>query len=188
MRMAERTGEPGSTLLVHEFFEVIVKVDGRAEEAQVYQALGFAENGGVIMVQGLYYAPARVVLGYRPLRGNAHTYDAENASSDADIQLREGAPELVLIRNCTAWFEMGSLTDGKPMVVHPLEIKERRIVVAGKAQHYVCGSQAREEAAAGSASRPCRYTTRRLDHIRMEWGASIWPLAPRKSLGKCTIP
>ena len=56
---------------------------------------------------------------------------------------------VVLIRNCTAWFEMGSLTDGKLMVVHPLEIKERRIVVAGKAQHYVCGSQAREEAAGG---------------------------------------
>jgi hypothetical protein len=76
MRMAERPGEPGSTLLMHEFFEVIVQGDGRAEEAQVYQALGFAENGDVIMVKGLYYAPARVVLGYRPLRGNAHTYDA----------------------------------------------------------------------------------------------------------------
>jgi hypothetical protein len=149
MRMAERPGEPGSTLLMHEFFEVIVKGDGRAEEAQVYQALGFAENGDVIMVKGLYYAPARVVLGYRPLRGNAHTYDAAHASSDADIQLREGAPELVLVRNCTAWFEMGALTDGKPMVVHPLEIKERRVVVAGKAQHYVCGSQAREEDTGG---------------------------------------
>jgi hypothetical protein len=79
---------------VHEFFEVIVKVDGRAEEAQVHQALGFTENGGVIVAQGLHHVPARVVLGHRPLRGNAHTRDAENASSDADVQLREGAPEL----------------------------------------------------------------------------------------------
>ena len=51
VRVAERTGEPGSMPLMHEFFEVIVKVDGRAEEAQVHQALGFAENGGVIVAQ-----------------------------------------------------------------------------------------------------------------------------------------
>jgi hypothetical protein len=125
VRVAERTGEPGSMPLMHEFFEVIVKVDGRAEEAQVHQALGFAENGGVVMAQGLHCAPARVVLGCRPLRGNAHARDAERASSDVDIQLREGSPELVLTRNCTAWFEMGTLTDGKPVVVHPLEIKDK---------------------------------------------------------------
>ena len=73
-RLAERPEEPGSVLLQHEFFEVIVKVDGRAAEAQVYQAMEFGENDdNLVMVKGMYYAPARVVLGYRRLRDNAHT-------------------------------------------------------------------------------------------------------------------
>ena len=52
--------------------------------------------------------------------------------------------ELVRVTNCTAWFNMGALTDGKPRVVHPDDIKERGVSIAGKAQHYVCGSQAHE--------------------------------------------
>ena len=43
--MAERPCEPGSVLLLNEFFEVIVKEDGRREEAQVYQCIGFSIGG-----------------------------------------------------------------------------------------------------------------------------------------------
>ena len=146
-RLAERPEEPGSVLLQHEFFEVIVKVDGRAAEAQVYQAMEFGENDdNLVMVKGMYYAPARVVLGCRRLRDNAHTHDADEGSSDADVALREDAPELVQVTNCTAWFDVGALTDGKPMVVHPRDVKERGVFIAGKAQHYVCGSKAMEMA------------------------------------------
>ena len=146
MRVAERTLEPGATLLLHEFFEVNVKDTGRRAETQVYQATEFAVSGpaGVVMVKGVYYAEARKVLGYRTLRGGQHTYDAQESSSDADIMLREGCPELVRISNCVAWFDMAALTDGKPKVVHPEEVKERGATVAGKAQHYICGAQAME--------------------------------------------
>jgi hypothetical protein len=92
----------------------------------------------------MYYATARVVLGYRVQQGGRHTYDDEQSSSDADVLLRDGATELVRVTNCTAWYNMGALTDGKPRVVHPDDIKERVVSIAGKAQHYVCGSQAHE--------------------------------------------
>jgi hypothetical protein len=67
MRLAERPEEPGSVLLKHEFFfEVIVKEDGRAAEAQVCQAMEFSENDdSLVVVKGMCYAPARVALGHR---------------------------------------------------------------------------------------------------------------------------
>jgi len=188
-------------LLLNEFFEVVVKEDGRREEAQVYQCIGFSIGGapnegnldvnmvepnGHVQVQGVYYAPARVVLGYRRLPGNAHTYDEAQASSDTDIQLREGTPELVKITNCTAWFDMMALTDGKPHVAHPLDIKARGVVVAGKAQHYVCGSQAVEEAGGGfrispyapvfdgslegMCSLPCKLLGQEYESVTGMWG------------------
>ena len=124
-------------LLQCEFFEVIVKEDGRAAEAQVYQAMEFSENeDNIVMVKGMYYAPARVVLGYRRLRDNAHTYDADEGSSDADVALRENAPELAQMTNCTAWFDVGALTDGKPMVVHPRDAR------CEGARHSHCGKGA----------------------------------------------
>jgi hypothetical protein len=39
---------------------------------------------------------------------------------------------------------MAALTDGKPRAVHPEETKEREVSIAGKEQHFVCGSQAHE--------------------------------------------
>jgi hypothetical protein len=66
----------------------------------------------------------------------------------ADVALRENAPELAQITNCTAQLDVGALTDGKPMVVHPRDVKERGICIAGKAQHCACGSKAMETAPA----------------------------------------
>jgi hypothetical protein len=64
------------------------------------------------------------------------------------VALRENTPELLQACNCTAWFEMGAPADGKPVVVHPRDVKERGIFIAGKAQHCVCGSKAMELAPA----------------------------------------
>lgn len=194
--MAERPCERGSMLLLNEFFEVIVKEKGQKDQAQVYQAVGFSVQGlnfdtdennrqaggsyNLTQVKGVYYAPAIVVLGYRRLPDNAHTYDDENASSDADLQLREGLKELVKISNCTAWFDMTTLTDGKPMVVHPLDIKTRGVVVAGKDQHYVCGSEAHEEEGGGFrisplarsalVSMPCSFLGEEYESVTGMWG------------------
>lgn len=158
MRVAERPLEPGSALLLYEFFEIYVKETGQAPEMQVYQATEFAETEGKVMVKGTCYAQARIVLGHRSLAGGRHTCDDAISSSDADATLREWAPELVRVTNCTAWFSMDSLVslfpNGKPMVVHPQEIKERGVSVAGKAQHYVCGSQAQERDTGGFVISP----------------------------------
>jgi hypothetical protein len=74
-------------LLLNEFFEVILKEDGRREEGQ---CIGFSRGGapnegnldvnmvepnGHVQVKGACCAPVRVVLGCRRLPGNAHTYD-----------------------------------------------------------------------------------------------------------------
>jgi len=145
MKAAERTGEPGTMLLLHEFFEVNVRVSGQGTQSQIYQALEFAvEEDGTMAVRGQYYATANIIRGHRPAPARTHTYDAENAWEDADLALRDDAPELVKVVNCTAWFPMARLTDGKPRVVHPAEIKERGIHIAGKEQHWVCGTAATE--------------------------------------------
>ena len=136
MRVAERVLEPGSTLLLHEFFEVWEKVKGRKPECLTYQAMEFQATADGIMVKGMCYANALVVLGYKRLADGQHTYDVQGASSDADIMLRGERPELVRVTNCVSWFSMALITNGKPKVVHPQDVKERRIAVAGKAQHY----------------------------------------------------
>jgi hypothetical protein len=131
-----------------------------------------AEEG--VTVKGMYHATARIVLGRRGLPGGRHAHDDEKSSSDADVPLRDGATELVRVTNCTAWYNVGALTDGKPRVVHPDDMKERGVSIAGKAQHYVCGSQAHENhrpVGQGSAGGNRREST----------GFSIAPL-PRAAL------
>ena len=149
-------------LLLHEFFEVNVRVPGQGTQSQIYQALEFAvEEDGTMAVRGQYYATANIIRGHRPAPARTHTYDAENAWEDADLALRDDAPELVKVVNCTAWFPMARLTDGKPRVVHPAEIKERGIHTAGKEQHGVCGTAATE-----------------LEHVEgiQEAGFHTWPV------------
>jgi hypothetical protein len=63
MRVAERTSEPGCTLLLGEFFEVDEKEDGRCAETRVWQAIEFAEMEHEVMVKGVLHARSRVVLG-----------------------------------------------------------------------------------------------------------------------------
>ena len=104
MRVAERTSEPGCTLLLGEFFEVNEKEDGRRAETTVWQAIEFAEMEHEVMVKGMLHARARVVLGYRTLPGALHTYDTAESSSDADSFMRQDCPELVRVSNCAAWF------------------------------------------------------------------------------------
>ena len=145
MKAAERLGEPGTMLFLHEFFEVNVRGEGQGTSSQIYQALEFApQDDGSVHVKGQYYCHPKYVRGHARVPVGTHTYDEASSSEDGDLALRDVAPELVKVDNCTAWFSMASLTDGKPRVVHPDAIKDRSVHIAGKEQHWVCGSVATE--------------------------------------------
>jgi hypothetical protein len=106
-------------LLLHDFFEVNVRVAGQGTQSQICQALEFAvEEDGTTSVRGLYHAPANITRACRNAPARTHTHDAENAWEDADLALRDDTPELVKVVNCTAWFPMARLTDGKPCRSH----------------------------------------------------------------------
>ena len=145
MQSAERPREPGTMLLVGEFFEVNVRVEGAGTQTQIYQALEFeALQDGSIQVRGMYYAAALIVRLHRRAPPRTHTYDAVNAWEDGDLALRDDAKELLKVLNCTGWLLMTALTGGKPRVVHPAEMKERGFYTAGKEQRWVCGAAASE--------------------------------------------
>ena len=59
MKAGVRTGEPGTMLLLHEFFEVNVRAPGKGTQSQIWQALEFAaQEDGTTEVRGQYYATA----------------------------------------------------------------------------------------------------------------------------------
>jgi hypothetical protein len=116
-----------------------LRVPGKSAKSQTRQALEFAtqEEGTTTEVRGQCCATANITRGHRPAPARTHARDAESAWEDADLALRDDAPELVKVVNCTALFPMARLTDGKPRVVHPAEIKERGIHTAGKERRWV---------------------------------------------------
>jgi hypothetical protein len=115
--MAERPHEPGFMLLLNGVFEVVVKDDGRKEEAQVWKCIGFSACGVPVPDEGtldvnmvenngycrLYCAPApRVVLGCRRLPGNAHTYNGSVSlfRRRRSIKGRHTGAIIVEVTNC----------------------------------------------------------------------------------------
>jgi hypothetical protein len=60
------------------------------------------EEDGTTSVRGLYHARANIMRGHRPAPARTHTHDAKNAWEDADLALRDDAPGLVKVVNCTA--------------------------------------------------------------------------------------
>jgi hypothetical protein len=112
MKAAERTGEPGPMLLLYEFFEVNVRVSGQGTHSQTRQALELAvEEDGTTSARGLHHARANIIWGHRPAPARTYTCDAENAWEDADLALRDDAPELVKVVNSTL---CGLVSNGPP--------------------------------------------------------------------------
>ena len=69
--------------------------------------------------------------------------------ADGDTALFGSCPEVVRIDNCTAWRSMADVMDLIPRVVHPEDIKCRRIHVAGRDWHFVFGVTGHEDVVKG---------------------------------------
>ena len=145
-----------------EFFGVYEKVDGLASQHRIYQALEFREatsdsvpfsvqtkltatdrNGFV--VKAMAFLPGEAVILANGLPRNRHTYDTDTSAEDADTLLRDNCKELVMVTDCIAWFPMSGVTTAKPRVLHPQMVKTRSVYVAGKDQHWLCGTKVKQK-------------------------------------------
>ena len=145
-------------LWLHEFY--IVNGNKRKKtNPLVYQSLQFVLGAelpeGVvhgisdrerreIWVLGVWYVPAERVRKYsKRLKG--YMFHTELNDDDADKSLYGKCPELVRVENCLRWHPMSRVERSVPRVVHADDVKQRRIYVAGRAFHYVCGVTATED-------------------------------------------
>ena len=64
---------------------------------------------------------------------------------DGRTALLGKCPELVRIQNCLTWHNIHAISIEVPRVVHPDDVQIRRVHVAGRKRHYVCGVTAVED-------------------------------------------
>ena len=145
-------------LWLHEFF--IVNGNHRKKtNPLVYQALQFMlgcelpvgvvpamsdRQRREIWVLGLWYVPAEVVRQYSR-RPRGYMFHTELNDDDADKALYGRCPELVRLENSLSWYPMSRVERSVPRIVHADDVKQRRINVAGRGMHYVCGVTATED-------------------------------------------
>ena len=161
MRCAERTG---SSLLLwqHEFFMVFEKDPYRGPpKPYLYQAMEFRVGSLMpqeelkrlrkkqldqVWVRGVAYVPVLHVRKWnKEEMRKGYLFHSEFNDADGDTALFGSCPEVVRIDNCTAWRPMADVMDLIPRVVHPEDIKCRRIHVAGRDLHFICGVTGRED-------------------------------------------
>jgi len=145
-------------LWLHEFY--IVNGDERKKkDPRVYQALQFLLGSDLpvgiiegisdsqrreIWVLGVWYVPAERVRKYSRLH-KGYMFHTELNGDDADKALYGRCPELVRVENCLRWYPMSRVERSVPRVVHADDVKQRRVYVAGRAMHFVCGVTATED-------------------------------------------
>jgi hypothetical protein len=145
-------------LWLHEFF-IVYGNQRTKKNALVYQALQFLLGSelpvGVvpaisdrqrreIWVLGVWYVPAERVRKYSRRR-KGYMFHTELNDDDADKALYGRCPELVRVENCLRWYPMSRVECSVPRIVHAEDVKQRRIYVAGRGMHYVCGLTATED-------------------------------------------
>jgi hypothetical protein len=139
-------------LWLHEFY--VFHEGTTCKPAQcIYQALRFAlgvyvPEGEVdnmtedmrrsIWVQGLCYLPADDVRKFSE-RKKGYLFHTNSSDADARIALYGSCPELVRVQNSMKWHQMKFVSAEVPRVVHADDVHNRRVHVAGRANHYVCG-------------------------------------------------
>jgi hypothetical protein len=103
-----------------------------------------------VWVMGVAYAPAlHVRKRNKEEMKKGYLFNSEFNDADGDTALFGSCLEVVRIDNCTAWRPMADVMDAIPRVVHPEDIKCRRIHVAGRDWHFVCGVSGHEDVVKG---------------------------------------
>ena len=153
-------GRKGTTRLLwlHEFF-VVNEGTTRQPKKAVYQALQFllgahCPKGYVqhmtddtlrdIWVLGIRHVPAHEVR-HCSTRQAGYLFHTLHNDGDARTALLGKCPELVRIQNCLKWHNIHAISIEVPRVVHPDDVQIRRVHVAGRKRHYVCGVTAVED-------------------------------------------
>jgi len=146
-------------LWLHEFFRVYERAHTKKKFPYIYEALQFRVGAqlpdGVvegmsdamrreIWVLGVCYIPAKYVRKFSK-RVKGYLFHTELNDDDSDQALYGGCPEVVRLDNCLKWHPMSTVSRDIPRIVHADDIKNRRVHVAGRAMHFVCGVLAIED-------------------------------------------
>ena len=139
-------------LWLHEFY-VVVEGPRRKPLKLIYQALQFLlgdhlPEGAVhnmtdrmrrsIWVLGILHLPAEHVRHFSR-RNKGYIFHTELQDEDARTALFGSCPEVVRIENGLKWHQMRYVGTEVPRVVHAEDVQTRRVHVAGRDNHFVCG-------------------------------------------------
>ena len=94
-----------------------------------------------VWVQGICHLPAEHVRKFSR-RNKGYMFHTELNDSDARTALFGTCPEIVRVDNWLKWHQMRNVLTEVPRVVHADDVQTRRVHVAGRANHYVCGVSA----------------------------------------------
>jgi hypothetical protein len=153
-------GRKGTTRLLwlYEFF-VVNEGTMKQPHGSIYLALQFLLGshlpvGAVpnmtedmsrdIWVLGISHVPADNVR-HCGTSNARYLFHSEVNDGDAKTALFGRCPELVRVENCLKWHNIHSISTEVPRVVHPDDVQTRRVHVAGRKHHYVCGVTAVED-------------------------------------------
>ena len=97
-----------------------------------------------IWVLGVCYVPAIYVRKFSK-RERGYMFHTELNDDDGDKSLYGHCPEIVRVENCLKWHPMSTVSIDVPRIVHADDVKNRRVHVAGRGLHFVCGTSAVED-------------------------------------------
>jgi hypothetical protein len=178
LRMPEEgircAGRKGTTRLlwVNEFF-VVNEGTIKQPNGSIYLALQFLlgshlpvgeipnmteEMSRDIWVLGISHVPADNVRQCGTSKAR-YLFHSEVNDGDAKTALFNRCPELVRVENCLKWHNIHSISTEVPRVVHPDDVQTRRVHVAGRKHHYMCGVTAVEDLALSNRMRDDQFET-----------------------------
>jgi hypothetical protein len=146
-------------LWLHEFFRVYECARSKNKFPWIYQALKFKVGAqlpeGVVQemsdtmrneiwVLGVCYVPVMYVRKFSK-RVKGYMFHTELNDEDGDKALYGNCPEIVRVENCLKWHPMSTVSRDVPRIVHADDVKNRRVHVAGRCLHFVCGATAVED-------------------------------------------